>query len=307
MSRRGWALFLAMAVIWGIPYLLIRVAVRQLDPGVMVLWRTAPAALLLAPIVIGRHQIPELVKNIKWIAVFGVVEFGVPWFFMSTAERHISSSLTSLLICSVPLFAVFVQRFRRTGDHISRQRYLGLAIGAVGVALLVGLDLRGGSITYIGMMMLVGIGYTIGPLILATKLAHVSGIAVVAGATAIVALCWIPWDVRHWPAHVSGETWSCMAILSVVCTAGAFLIFFELVKEVGSSRSVVVTYFNTAIAVVLGVVGLHESLTAGIIVGFPLVLIGSIFATSGPRTKLETELDAEAGRDPDRAVHYQPE
>ena len=296
-----------MAVIWGIPYLLIRVAVRQLDPGVMVLWRTGPAAILLAPIIIARRQVPELLKNLKWIAVFGVIEFGVPWFFMSTAERHISSSLTSLLICCVPLFAVLVQRLRRTGDHISRQRYLGLAIGAVGVAFLVGLDLRSGSITYIGMMMLVCIGYTIGPLILATKLAHVSGVAVVAGATAIVALCWIPWDVRHWPAHVSGETLSCMVILSVVCTAGAFLIFFELVKEVGSSRSVVVTYFNTAIAVVLGVVGLHESLTAGIVVGFPLVLIGCIFATSGPRTRLEIELDAEAGRDPDRVVHHQPE
>ena len=307
MSRRGWALFLAMAVIWGIPYLLIRVAVRQLDPGVMVLWRTGPAAILLAPIIIARRQVPELLKNLKWIAVFGVIEFGVPWFFMSTAERHISSSLTSLLICCVPLFAVLVQRLRRTGDHISRQRYLGLAIGAVGVAFLVGLDLRSGSITYIGMMMLVCIGYTIGPLILATKLAHVSGVAVVAGATAIVALCWIPWDVRHWPAHVSGETLSCMVILSVVCTAGAFLIFFELVKEVGSSRSVVVMYFNTAIAVVLGVVGLHESLTAGIVVGFPLVLIGCIFATSGPRTRLEIELDAEAGRDPDRVVHHQPE
>ena len=307
MSRRGWALFLAMAIIWGIPYLLIRVAVRQLDPGVMVLWRTGPAAILLAPIVFARRQVPEVLKNLRWIVLFGVVEFGVPWYLMATAERHISSSLTSLLICCVPLFAVLVQRLRRSGDRISHQHYLGLAIGAAGVALLVGLDLRGGSITYIAMMMLVCVGYTIGPLILATKLAHVSGVAVVAGATAIVALCWIPWDVRHWPAHVSGETWTCMAILSIVCTAGAFLIFFELVKEVGSSRSVVVTYFNTAIAVVLGVVGLHESLTAGIIVGFPLVLIGSILATSGPPTALEVELDAEAGRDPHHAVHQQPE
>src|ERR1700691_1057143 len=103
MSRRGWAYFLAMAVIWGLPYLLIRVAVRQLDPGVVVFLRTAPAALLLTPLVIVRKQWNALRENIGWIAVFGIVEFGVPWFLMSTAEEHITSSLTSLLICCVPL------------------------------------------------------------------------------------------------------------------------------------------------------------------------------------------------------------
>jgi drug/metabolite transporter (DMT)-like permease len=307
MSRRGWTLFLAMAVIWGIPYLLIRVAVRQLDPGVMVLLRTAPASLLLMPIVIARRQIPVLLKNLRWIIAFSVVEFGVPWYCMATAEKHISSSLTSLLICCVPLFAVLVQRIRRTEENISRRRYLGLGIGAVGVALLVGLDLRGGSITWIGLMMVVCLGYCFGPMILATKLAHVPGVVVVAGATAFVALCWIPWAAAHWPANVSGETWSCMAVLSVVCTAAAFLVFFELLKEVGSSRSVVVTYFNTAIAVVLGVVGLHETLTSGIIFGFPLVLVGCILATSGPKVPPTSELLGVLSGDADLAVDQQPE
>lgn len=307
MSRRGWTLFLAMAVIWGIPYLLIRVAVRQLDPGVMVLLRTAPASVLLMPLVIAKRQIPVLIKNLRWIIIFAVIEFGIPWYCMATAERHISSSLTSLLICCVPLFAVIAQRLRRTGEHISQRRYFGLGIGAVGVALLVGLDLRGGSITWIGLMMVVCFGYCIGPMILATKLSHVPGVVVVAGATAFVAICWIPWSVVHWPAHVSGETWSCMAVLSVVCTATAFLVFFELVKEVGSSRSVVVTYFNTAIAVVLGVVGLHETLTAGIVLGFPLVLVGCIFATSGPKVAATSELLGVLSGDADLAVDQQPE
>jgi drug/metabolite transporter (DMT)-like permease len=307
MSRRGWTLFLAMAVIWGIPYLLIRVAVRQLDPGVMVLLRTAPASALLMPLVIAKRQIPVLIKNLRWIIIFAVIEFGIPWYCMATAERHISSSLTSLLICCVPLFAVIAQRLRRTGEHISQRRYFGLGIGAVGVALLVGLDLRGGSITWIGLMMVVCLGYCFGPMILATKLSHVPGVVVVAGATAFVAICWIPWSVVHWPTHISGETWSCMAVLSVVCTATAFLVFFELVKEVGSSRSVVVTYFNTAIAVVLGVVGLHETLTAGIVFGFPLVLVGCIFATSGPKVAATSELLDVLSGDADLAVDQQPE
>lgn len=283
MSRRGWVLFLTMAVIWGIPYLLIRVAVRQLDPGVIVLFRTAPVAVLLIPLAIMQGNLRAMLKDFKWIAIFAIVEFGVPWYLMSTAERHISSSLTSLLICSVPLLAVVAQRIRRTEEHISHRRFFGLGIGALGVALLVGLDLRGGSLTWIGLMFGVCVGYTIGPIILATKLTHVPGIAVVAGATSIVAICWTPWSIAHWPAHISSETWTCGAVLSLVCTAGAFLVFFELVKEVGSTRSVVVTYFNTAIAVVLGVIGLHETLTAGIVLGFPLVLVGCIFATSSAK------------------------
>lgn len=284
MSKRGWLLFLAMAVIWGIPYLLIRVAVRQLDPGVLVFGRTLPAALMLLPLIASRGQLPLLRRNFFWIATFAVVEFGVPWFLMSTSEKHITSSLTSLLICAVPLFAVVAQRIRRTEDHINARRLVGLAVGALGVAFLVGLDLHGGSLKWISLMMIVGLGYTIGPIILVTKLAHVPGPVVVAGATSFIALCWVPWSIVHWPQHISGETWSCVAVLSVVCTAGAILTFFELVKEVGSTRSVVVTYFNTAIAVVLGIAILNEPLTAGIMVGFPLVLVGCILATSSNRS-----------------------
>ncbi|MGC2484630.1 MAG: DMT family transporter [Acidimicrobiales bacterium] len=282
MSKRGWVLFLMMAIIWGIPYLLIRVAVRQLDPGVVVFLRTGPACVLLIPLVTARRQWSALVRHLGWIVVFGVVEFGVPWFLMSTAEEHISSSLTSLLICGVPLLSVVVQRLRR-GEHIESRRYLGLAIGAFGVAFLVRLDLSGGTLTWIGMMALVCVGYTIGPMILATKLADVPGAAVTCGATGVVALAWAPWALTHWPTHVSGETWSCISTLSVVCTAGAFIVFSALVKEVGSTRAVVVTYVNTAVAVVLGIVGLHEALTAGIMVGFPLVIVGSVIATSQRR------------------------
>jgi drug/metabolite transporter (DMT)-like permease len=278
-----------MSVIWGIPYLLIRVAVRHLDPGVLVLGRTGPAALLLLPLVCWRGQVHVLIKNLPWIAVFGVVEFGIPWFLMATAEKHITSSLTSLLICAVPLLSVVAQKIRRTDEYISARRYAGLLVGAIGVALLVGLDLKGGSITWIGIMMIVGVGYSIGPIILATRLTHVPGPVVVAGATSFVAICWIPWSVLHWPAHFSSETLSCVAVLSIVCTAGAFLTFFELVKEIGSTRSVVVTYVNTAIAVVLGIVGLGEPLTVGIAIGFPLVIVGSIFATSIPRSTVSSE------------------
>lgn len=284
MSKRAWALFLTMSVIWGIPYLLIRVAVRNLDPGVLVFGRTAPAGLLMLLVVLGRGQFAVLRQNLKWIIVFGVVEFGIPWYLMSTAEKHITSSLTSLLICCTPLLAVVVEFMGRTEERITPRRLAGLVVGALGVAFLVGLDLGGGSVKWIGMILLVCVGYTVGPIILARKLPHVAGYVIVAGATSFVALCWTPWTVGHWPQHISSETWSCVAVLSLVCTAAAIVVFHELVQAIGSSRSVVVTYFNTAVAVVLGIVFLSEPLTAGIIVGFPLVLIGCIFATSTKTT-----------------------
>ena len=180
MSKRGWVLFLAMAVIWGLPYMLIRVAVREVNPGVIVLARTAPAALLLLPIVLVQRKVPVLRENVKWIAIFAIVEFGIPWYLMSSAEEHLTSSLTSLLVCCVPLLAVVAQRFRKSGEHVSRRRLVGLGIGAIGVAFLVGLDVRGGSIGPLLMMLGVCVGYTIGPIILATRLAHVPGVVVVA-------------------------------------------------------------------------------------------------------------------------------
>jgi len=285
-----------MGVLWGIPYLLIRIAVRQLDPGVLVLARTGPVAILLVPLVLQRRQFGLLVRNVRWIVVFGVAEFGVPWYLMATSERHITSSLTSLLICAVPMFSVLAAWLRRTGEHISAKRLGGLSVGAQGVALLVGLSISGGSFEWIAFMLVVALGYTIGPIILATKLAHVPGPVVVAGATGAVALAWIPWSIAHWPVAISAETWSAIGVLSIVCTAGAFLTFFELVKEVGSTRSVVVTYVNTALAVVLGIVLLNEPLTVGIVLGFPLVLIGSVLATS--------RASVELSRDTNRAVNY---
>jgi drug/metabolite transporter (DMT)-like permease len=281
-----------MAVLWGIPYLLIRVAVRQLEPGVLVLARTGPASLLLIPVVVRQHFGPQLVRNLKWIAIFGVVEFGIPWYFMSSAEQHLTSSLTSLIICAVPLFSIAASRFTSAHETIGARRLAGLFVGAAGVALLVGLDLKGGNIRWIGYMVVVCVGYAAGPLILSTKLRDVPGPAIVCGATGIVALCWLPYDLFHWPTHLSAETWTSVGVLSIFCTAGAFLVFYELIKEAGSNRSVVVVYSNTAIAVVLGVVGLHEPFTVGIALGFPLIVLGSYLATGVGRVEHHVRGDA---------------
>ena len=290
MTKRGLALFAAMAFIWGIPYLLIRIAVRELDPGVLVFGRTVPAAIIMLTLVAYKKQFPIMIANIKWILIFAVIEFGIPWYLMGTSEKHLTSSITSLLICCVPLFSVLGQLIRRTEhEKISQRRIFGLAIGIIGVAFLVGIDVRGGSFGWVALLLIVCVGYTVGPIILATKLNGVPGSIVIAGSSAFVAVCWTPWTLSHWPAHISGETWACVGTLSVVCTEIAFVVFGALIAEIGATRSTVITYINTAVAVVLGVVFLSEPLTAGILVGFPLVLIGSIYATSSKTaTAVET-------------------
>lgn len=215
---------------------------------------------------------------------------------MSTSEEHLSSSLTSLIVCAIPLFSLAVARLSGNRERIAPRRLFGVGLGALGVALLVGLDLSGGSLKWIGLMMFVVVGYTVGPIILSRPLAHVPGPAVVCGATSVVALAWLPYTLLHWPSVVNARTVWSVATLSVVCTAAAFIVFFELIKEAGSTKSLVVVYSNTALAVVLGIVGLHERLTTGIAVGFPLIVVGSYFATSSDAI---AEVAAEAGSHPD--------
>jgi drug/metabolite transporter (DMT)-like permease len=283
MTRRGFLLFASLSILWGIPYLLIRVAVRQVDPSVLVLARTLPASMLLLPLVIYRHEFTSMIKNLKWIFLFGAIEFGIPWYFMGTVEKHVTSSFTSLMIATVPLFSLGISKIRGVREHMTPERWFGLAIGGIGVLSLVGFDLRGGALKWAGLMLLVCIGYAAGPVILATKVRDVAGIAMVTGATGVIGLLWIPYSVSHWPHAIALKTVLALATLSVACTVGAFLVFFELIKEVGAARATVVTYMNTAIAVVLGIIFLNEPLTTGIAIGFPLVLIGSYYATGSNR------------------------
>lgn len=282
MNRRGWVLFLTLSVLWGIPYFMIRIAVRQLDPATLVFARTFPAALLLIPLALQQRAFSSLRGKWRWLIGFSIIEFGVPWFLMGSAEKHLSSSLTGLLVAAVPLGSITLTKLLHPSETIHARRLVGLLIGTVGVVVLVGLDLSGGSWLWVAAMLLVVVGYASGPMILALKLNEASGLAVVAASVSIVALGYLPWGATHWPAHLKIETWLSIGGLSLLCTVAAFLVFFALVQEVGPSRGTVITYFNTAIAVLLGTAVLHESLTTGIIIGFPLIVLGSIFATSAP-------------------------
>jgi drug/metabolite transporter (DMT)-like permease len=294
MSRRGVVLFLALSVIWGLPYLMIRVAVQHgVDPGTLVFLRTAPAAVILLPLAWRAGALPAVLARWRWLVVYAFVHFGVPWLLMSNAEQHLSSSVTGMLVATVPLVAAVVALRTHPEERFGPARIAGLALGLLGVGLLVGFDVGGSNWVWIAAMGVVIIGYAIGPVIISLRLDGLQGVGVVACAVTVVALAYTPYGVTHLPGHVSLEVFGAIAVLALVCTAGAFLVMFELIGEVGPSRMVVVTYLNTAVAVVLGVAVLGESLTSGILLGFPLIIAGSVLATRRPPAVSEASQPAE--------------
>lgn len=284
MSRRGWLLFVSLCVIWGLPYLLIRVAVRELPPPSLVFVRTGSAALLLAPVAFHRGEMRPLLTRWQWVLAYTVMELAAPWLLLSHAEQRLSSSMAGLLIAAVPLIAVVLYRASGAGEHLDARRLTGLVIGFAGVAALVGIDVRSVDPVAVAEVGVVAVCYSTGPFIVSRRLAGLPSLGVVTASLLLTAAVYAPAGMAYMPSSLSAETVAAVAALALVCTALAFLLFFALIREVGPSRSTVITYVNPLVAVLLGVVLLSEPLTPGIAVGMPMILLGSVLGTA-PSTK----------------------
>jgi len=285
VTRRGWLLFLALSVIWGIPYLLIKVAVRELTPASLVFLRTALGALLLLPAVMKNGNLRALLPRWRPILLFTLVEVALPWWLLSDAERRISSSLSGLLVASVPLLGALLSRLTGAHEPLGTRRLAGLGVGFAGVVALLGLDLRG-DVAAIVEMTLVVVGYALGPLIVSRRLADLASLDVVAVSIGLCALAYAPVGIAQLPrAMPSPAVIGSVAMLGVACTAVAFLLFFRLIAEVGPVRATVITYVNPAIALLAGVTLLGEPFTPGTAVGFVLIIAGSWLATGPSRSR----------------------
>ena len=269
-----------MSVIWGIPYLLILVAVRDLSPAVLVLGRTTIAALLLLPIAAARGELRPLKGHWVALLVFAAIEIAIPWVLLGTAEQHISSSLTALLIAAVPLVGAVIARTTGDRERLGRSSLIGLMVGLVGVAAIVGLNLEGAGVLPLSEVALVAVCYAVGPVILQRYLADLPALGVISASLAVTAIAFVPFALVSLPSETPpwSAIWSVVA-LAVVCTAIAFVLFFALIAEVGPVRATVITYINPAVAALLGVAILDEHFTAGMAAGFALVLVGSVLAT----------------------------
>jgi drug/metabolite transporter (DMT)-like permease len=280
MNRRGVLLFAAMCVIWGIPYLMIRVAVRELAPVTLVFLRTVIAALLLTPVAAYRNELRPLLGRWRPLLAYTAVEVAIPWVLLARAETKLTSSLTGLLIAAVPLVGALVVTLTGDRERLGARRWVGLLVGIGGVAALVGLDVGQVDALAVVELGLVAVGYAVGPIILSRTMADLPSFGVVAASLFLTALVYLPLAALRWPSQLpSAHVIESVLGLALVCTALAFLLFFALIAEVGPVRATVITYINPAVAAVLGVTLLSEHLTAGMLVGFALVLGGCVLAT----------------------------
>ncbi len=287
MTARGWLLFSLMGVVWGIPYLLIKVAVDAVSPPVVVFTRCAVGAALLLPFALRQGGLADTVRA-HWrpLLAFAVLEIMGPWLTLTDAERHLSSSTAGLLIAGVPIAGVVISRFFGGAEHLGARRVSGLALGLAGVTVLTLPHLTGGDARSLAEVLFTVLGYATAPLIAARRMKDVPSLHLTTVCLTLAALAYAPAAaLTHPTALPSASVLAALAALGVLCTAVAFVAFLELIKEAGPTRATVITYVNPAVAVAAGALFLNERLTPGILVAFTLILAGSVLATAsaGPR------------------------
>jgi len=280
VTPRGWFLLVSLGIIWGIPYLFIKIAVETFSPGALVFLRVALAAIILLPIVLARGQWRSLRGHWRWVIAFALVEMAFTWTALNWAEERITSSLAALLIALVPLVTALLARFVGLDDRLTGSRVIGLVIGFMGVGILVGFDLTGGDLPVLAAMAIVVLGYALGPILVDRKLGELPSLAVIAAAMLVNTIIFAPIAALTWPSEpIPPRAWISVLILGAICSALAFIVFFRLIAEVGPSRTTLITYINPVVAVILGIVVLSEPLTLGMVAALPLILLGSWLAT----------------------------
>ena len=285
---RPFVLFALMSVIWGIPYLFIRIAVAEVSPAFLVMARTGIAAAILLPIALLRTDLRPVLHRWRWLVAFAAIEIAIPWVLLASAEQKVTSSLAALVIAGVPLVGVAIALLSGRSERMGQIGLLGLLVGIVGVAVIVGGDLGSTDPIAIVELAAVAVCYALGPVILARRLSGVPAVGVMSLSLGLTCLVYIPFAALTWPTGVpSPAVIGSIATLAIVCTAIAFLVFAALIDAVGPVRSTVITYINPAVAALLGVVVLNETLTPAMIAGFGLVTLGSILATRTPRNQAD--------------------
>jgi drug/metabolite transporter (DMT)-like permease len=288
VTRRAALMFAALGFAWGIPYLLIKVVGEELPPSTLVLVRTALAALVLAPIALSRKDVraclPVLLGRYTGFEIVG------PWLFLARAEQDLPSSTTAVIISAVPVVGVLVAFAGGRAERLGRTGWTGLALGTLGVATLVGFDLVPGQFGAVAELAVVVVGYAVGPAVLSRHLADLPGTAVVLASLVLAALTYVPIVLLGpgLPAALpSGRVVASLVTLAVVCTAGAFVLLFALIGELGPVRATAIVYVNPVVAVLAGALVLGERITVTTVAGFVLVLAGSYLATRRPAKRPE--------------------
>lgn len=284
MSWRAWLAFAALGIIWGVPYFFIKLAVQELSPFVVAWARITLATLILLPIAWRRGALHAASEHKAAICAFALFEFVLPFSAISFGERWVSSSVAGILIATVPMTIALISRFFGLHEPLGLWRLVGLLVGFIGVAALLGLGTISGLQGWAGAgcMLLATVGYAIGPLIIQRHLSTLDSFGPVAASLLVSSLVLLPFALLAFPHQLpSALALSSVAVLGTVCTALAMLLMFYLISQAGAARASVITYINPAVATLLGVTLLHEQFGLGGIIALGLILLGSWLATRG--------------------------
>lgn len=282
MSRRSWGHFLLVGFLWGIPYLFMKVAVEDLTPAAIVCGRTLIGAAMLIPFAIYQKTLRSAIAGRKDVAIYAVMEMAIPWLLITTSEKKISSGLAGLLVATVPIWATLFTAMKGDKSVLHSSRIFGIFIGFIGMIALIGIDAIKSALDIPSVLMVIvaAILYAAAVMRVTERLPGVNGIAINGLAMGITCVIYAPITVLTWPDEpISGSSIASLIALGIFSTGFAFVFFFKLLAEIGPARSSLVTYLNTAFAVVLGILVLREPITLGVAVGLPVVLYGSYLAS----------------------------
>jgi drug/metabolite transporter (DMT)-like permease len=289
VGRRYPLMLATVALLWGASFMFIKVAVRELAPATLVLGRIGIGALTLAfivPLMVGGRATAAAIRaNLGWLVLVGLVNMAVPFWLLSWGETRIDSGLASIIQGAVPIFnAVIAFGFFRD-VRVTGLRLAGVAIGFVGVALLVGAQPHGkvlGALAVVGMALC----YAVGQLFAARHLSMVQPPVVALATTAVAALAMLPLGLAQAPHHVPHwKTIGAVLALAIPLTALAFLLFYAIIVGAGAAYASLVTYLVPPIALLYGAIFLGERFGAAAIGGLALILGGVGLGTGRLRVR----------------------
>ena len=285
--RRPIVILTVLALIWGASFMLIKIADRELTPATLILGRLASAALLLAVIAMvrlgARATFAEMRRRWQWLIVIGLVNTAVPFWLLSWGETRLDSGLASIIQGAVPIFnALLAFAFFRE-ERVVGLRLVGLFIGFVGVALLVGAQPQGKLLAALAVVAM-ALCYAIGTLIAGRYLRGTPPLVVALASTVVSTVAVLPVGVIQAPVGMwHGETIAAILVLGFVGTAIAYLLFFELIQRAGANYATLVTYLVPPIALAYGAIFLGESFGLTAFAALALILVGVAFATGSVR------------------------
>jgi drug/metabolite transporter (DMT)-like permease len=283
MTVRAWLLFAASSLIWGVPYLFIKIAVDDgVSPGFIAWARVALAAILLLPLALRRGALRGLWSRGPAIVAYTATEIAIPFVLIPIGERSITSALTAILIATMPLLVAAIAIRVSPADRLGGARALGLVIGLAGVVALLGIDVAGKREELWGalMVLLATLCYAVAPIIVSRRLADLDPIGPVAASLTLAAVVLLPFALTSAPRTLPPPAAiGSILVLGAVCTAAGLVVFFMLIAEAGPTRASVITYINPLVAVVAGVLALGEHIGAMSVAGLALILGGSWLST----------------------------